>query len=137
MFVRGIDRGGFFCAVMRLDTSDSDKAEQISTELSGAYALFSADAKTTVENIQRKYNSEVSISVYHEGGPTGLIMNTLDDPSQFYGMFQTWLKSFVDDPKHMSVPYSATLGADSDCERPPASERGGRRIRQRCFGSLR
>jgi hypothetical protein len=24
-------------------------------------------------------------------------------------MFQTWLKSFVDDPKHMSVPYSATL----------------------------
>jgi hypothetical protein len=57
MFVRGIDRGGFFCAVMRLDTSDSDKAEQISTELSGAYALFSADAKTTFENIQRKYNS--------------------------------------------------------------------------------
>ena len=109
MFVRGLDRGGYFCAVMKLSTKDSDQAQEISASLSGAYALFSAEAKTKFDKIQNDHQSEVSISVYHEGGPLGLIMNTLNDPSQFYAMFQTWLKSFVDDPNHMAVPYAATL----------------------------
>lgn len=85
------------------------KQNSISSALSGTYGLFSAEGKQNFDKIQKDTHSEVSICVYHEGGPIGLIMPTLDDPVQFYGMFQTWLKSFVDDPNHMAVPYAATL----------------------------
>lgn len=109
MFVRGVDRGGMFVAVMKLDTSNEEESESISSELSGAYGLFSASAKQKLEKIQKDTHSELSISVYHEGGPIGLVMSSLDDPMQFYNMFQMWLKSFVDDPNGMAVPYAATL----------------------------
>jgi hypothetical protein len=109
MFVRGIDRGGIFVAVMKLDASSDEEAESISSELSGTYGLFSAEAKSNFERVEKRTNSEVSIRVYHEGGPIGLVMKSLDDPLLFYGMFQDWLKSFVDDPDRMAVPYAATL----------------------------
>jgi hypothetical protein len=72
MFVRGIDRGGLSVAVMKLDASSDEEAESISSELSGAYGLFSAEAQQNFEKIQKDTHSEVSISVYHERGPIGL-----------------------------------------------------------------
>ena len=109
MFVRGMDRGGLFIAVMQLDTSDEQTSQSISAELSGAYGLFSAAAKTKFDKVQRDFHSEVSIRVLHEGGPPDLVVDSLDDPGQLLTMLQTWMKSFVDDPDKMAVPYAATL----------------------------
>ncbi len=82
MFVRGIGRGGIFIAVLTIDTSDDQESEDISSQLSGAYGLFSGDAKQKFESIQRDFHSELSISVYHEGGPVNLILGKIDDPLQ-------------------------------------------------------
>ena len=109
MFVRGVDRGGFFVAVMKFDACTDEEAKSISSKLSGAYGLFSGEAEENFASVQKDSNSELTISVYHEGGPIGLIMDSLDDPVQFYAMFKTWLKSFVDQPDKMAVPYAATL----------------------------
>ena len=109
MFVRGIGRGGLFVAVLQIDTSDSKSSEDISTELSGAYGLFSADAKVKFDKVQSDFHSDLSIKVYHEGGPIDLIPGNIDDPVQLYAMLQTWLKSFVDSPDKMAVPYSVIL----------------------------
>jgi hypothetical protein len=109
MFVRGMDRGGLFIAVMKLETSDTQTSESISSQLSGAYGLFSGEAKQNFDKVQKDFHSELSIQVYHEGGPSDLIITSLDDPGQFLTMLQTWMKSFVDAPDKMAVPYSATL----------------------------
>lgn len=109
MFVRGIDRGGLFVAVMKLDTRSDEEAQSISSELSGTYGLFSADAQEHFAKIEKDTHSELSIRVFHQGGPVGLVLEKLDDPLQFYGMFQKWLQSFVDQPDSVAVPYAATL----------------------------
>lgn len=109
MFVRGIDRGGLFLAVMQMDTDSKETSKSISSQLSGAYGLFSADAQQKFDEVQKDFHSDLTISVYHEGGPIGLVVQKLGDPVEFFTMLQTWLKSFVDDPNGMSVPYAATL----------------------------
>jgi hypothetical protein len=109
MFVRGIGRGGIFIAVLKIDTSDDQESEDISSQLSGAYGLFSGEAKQKFESIQRDFKSELSISVYHEGGPVNLIPGKIDDPIQLFTLLQTWLNSFVEQPDQMAVPYYAVL----------------------------
>jgi hypothetical protein len=109
MFVRGVGRGGLFVGVIQIDTSSSEDSESISAELEGSYGLFSASAKTKFEELQKKYRSEIRISVYHEGGPIDLSMQDLTDPGQLYEMLQRWLKSFQDHPEQNAKPYYVTL----------------------------
>jgi hypothetical protein len=109
MFVRGIGRGGLFIAVLQLDTRDEQTSEDISSELSGSYSLFSGEAKVKLEKIQRDFRSDLSIKVYHEGGPVDLNLASIDDPVQLLVMLRAWLSSFADKPDQMAVPYFATL----------------------------
>ena len=109
MFVRGVGRGGLFVGVIQIDTSSSEDSESISAELKGSYGLYSASAKAKFEELQKKYHSEIRISVYHEGGPIDLSMKDLTDPSQLYEMLQLWLKSFQDHPEQNARPYYVTL----------------------------
>jgi len=109
MFVRGVGRGGLFVGVIQIDTSSSEDSESISAELEGSYGLFSAEAKTKFDELQKKYRSELRISVYHEGGPIDLTMNDITDPAQMYVMLQQWLKSFQDAPEQNARPYYVTL----------------------------
>lgn len=109
MFVRGMGRGGLFVGVMRINTSNSEDSESISAELEGSYGLFSASAKTKLETTQKKYHSDIRITVYHEGGPIDLSMDDLTDANQLYLMLQKWLKSFQDNPAANAKPYSVTL----------------------------
>lgn len=109
MFVRGVGRGGLFVGVIQIDTSSSEDSESISAELEGSYGSFSAEAKTKFDEIQKKHNSEIRISVYHEGGPVDLTMADITDPAQLYIMLQQWLKSFQDEPEKNAKPYYVTL----------------------------
>jgi hypothetical protein len=109
MFVRGIGRGGLFVGVMRINTASSEESESISNELEGSYGSFSGSAKVKFEEIQKKYHSDIRITVYHEGGPIDLSMDDLTDGNQLYVMLQRWLKSFQDDPSANAKPYSVTL----------------------------
>jgi hypothetical protein len=109
MFVRGIGRGGIFIAMMKFDTSSSEESTAISSHLCGSYGAFSADAKQRLTDVQKNFHSELSIMVYHEGGPIDLSMNNIEDGNQLYQMLQQWLTSFQDDPSKNSVPYSVTL----------------------------
>lgn len=109
MFVRGMGRGGLFVGVMRINTMNSEDSKSISSELSGSYGAFSAEAKEKFQEIQKKYRSDLSIIVYHEGGPIGLSMGKLEDPNHLYIMLQQWLQAFQDNPAQNAVPYSATI----------------------------
>jgi hypothetical protein len=109
MFVRGIGRGGMFVAVIQINTTSSEDAKSVSAELEGAYGLFSASAKTKFEEVQKKYSSDIRITVYHEGGPIDLTMNDITDANQLYAMLQQWLKAFQDNPIKNAKPYYVTL----------------------------
>lgn len=109
MFVRGVARGGLFVAVMRFDTSSSEEAESISAELSGSYGAFSGDAKSKMSKVQRKFRSELFISVYHEGGPVDLVMGDISDGNQLLLMLDNWLHALQADPAKNSVPYNVSL----------------------------
>lgn len=109
MFVRGMGRGGIFIGVMQINTMNAEDSKSIASELSGSYGAFSAEAKEKFDEIQKKYHSELSVIVYHEGGPIGLSMGKLDDPNELYMMLQQWLKAFQTNPAESAVPYSATI----------------------------
>lgn len=109
MFVRGIGRGGLFVGVVQINTRTSEEAKAISVEIEGSYGLFSAEAKTKFEEMQKKFSSDIRITVYHEGGPIDLTMNDITDANQLYVMLQQWLKSFQDDPVRNAKPYYVTL----------------------------
>ena len=109
MFVRGIGRGGVFLATMQFDTASSEESTAISSQLSGSYGAFSADAEQRLTDVEKNFHADLSIRVYHEGGPIDLSMDNIEDGNQLYQMLRQWLKSFQDDPAKNSVPYSVTL----------------------------
>jgi hypothetical protein len=109
MFVRGISSGGFFIGYMRIDTGSAELSNSISAELSGSYGLFSAEAEVKFREVQRKYRSELTIDMYHEGGPTNLQINSFEDPLELLRNLNLFLDSFETRPNQVAVPYSVTL----------------------------
>jgi hypothetical protein len=119
MFVRGIDRGGLFIGLIRIDTSSAEEAQTISGELSGAYGLFSAEAQMKLQQLDQRYQSTISIKVYHEGGPIDLSMDDIQNPMQLYDVFRQWLQAFRADPVANAVPYSVSLAPIVIANGPP------------------
>jgi hypothetical protein len=111
VFVRGISRGGFFVGLITIDTESSQDSESISAELKGSYGLFSADAKTKFEQVSSKFKSSISVSMFHEGGPTNLKITDPTDPMQLLANTNAFLQSFQDQPNQVSRPYQATLAS--------------------------
>ncbi|MEW9516107.1 hypothetical protein [Streptomyces tubercidicus] len=109
MFVRGVTRGGLFLGVLRIETSGSDEAQDISAALQGTYGLFSAEAEANMSKVQRDHQSEISYLMYHEGGPTDLQVGDPNDPLQLLRNANLFLDSFQSRPEEVSVAYDATL----------------------------
>ena len=109
MFVRGIDRGGLCIGVIQVDTETKEETEFISVGLSGSYGLFSAEGKTKFETAIKSSKSNISIRVYHEGGPENLEVKDPTDPMEIYQLMNDFLQSFHDDPEKNAVPYNVTL----------------------------
>jgi hypothetical protein len=110
-FVRGISRGGFFVGLITIETESSEESESISAELKGSYGLFSADAKTKFEEVSSRFKSSISVSMYHEGGPTNLKITDPTDPMQLLTNTNLFLQSFQDNPNQVSRAYQATLAS--------------------------
>ncbi|MCP2279592.1 hypothetical protein SAMN04244553_6516 [Nocardia amikacinitolerans] len=118
MFVRGISRGGLFAGYLRIDTGSSELSQSISAELSGSYGLFSAEAKSKFAAVQRKYRSELTIDMYHEGGPVDLHIAEVENPMELLRNVNEFLKSFAERPNEVAVPYSVTLAPLSIADGP-------------------
>jgi len=119
VFVRGIQRGGVFVGVLRIDTRTSEDTEQISNTLKGSYGLFSAEAKTTFSETLKQYQSEVFVQMYHEGGPTNLKITDPTDPVQLLDNANAFLQSFQDSPAVVARPYEVTLAPMAVAIGPP------------------
>lgn len=109
MFVRGVERGGLFMGVIRVNTQSEEESQKISMALSGSYGPFSAEAKANFEKATRNTKSEIAVKVYHEGGPEGLVVNNPTDPMEVLRLMNEFLKSFQDAPERQAVPYNVTL----------------------------
>jgi len=108
-FVRSMERGGLFIGVLRVDTSTSAESESIDSELKGSYGLFSADAKLKFEKVEKNYNSDVYVQMYHEGGPVGLQIDDPTDPLALLNNANLFLNSFSTNPEQVAVPYLVTM----------------------------
>jgi hypothetical protein len=109
MFVRGLDRGGLFIGVFRLDVHNERDQEDISAELEGSYGLFSASVAAKFNEVRSKFRCDALVSMYHEGGPIDLQVTDPTVPSELLTNANRWLKSFQDAPARNAVPYSVTL----------------------------
>jgi hypothetical protein len=118
MFVRGVMRGGLFVGTFRIDTGSSETSQQIAAELSGAYGLFSASAKTKFDEVQKNFRGQISIDMYHEGGPVDLHFERADDPLELLSKVNLFLKSFADRPDESAVPFGVTLAPLTIAEAP-------------------
>jgi hypothetical protein len=109
MFVRGIGRGGLFVGVLRLDTGSTEESERIAGELQGSYGLFSADAQSKFESVEKRYKSETFVRMYHEGGPPELGIKDVTNPLELLDNANRFLQSFKDTPDQVARPYVVTL----------------------------
>jgi len=118
MFVRGLDRGGLFVGVFRLDVHGERDQQDISADLEGSYGLFSASAAMKFNEVRSKFRCDALVSMYHEGGPVDLQITDPTVPSQLLDNANRWLRSFQDDPARNAVPYSVTLAPLTIAEGP-------------------
>lgn len=119
VFVRGLQRGGIFVGVLRVDTRSSEDTQHISDTLRGSYGLFSAEAKVNFDSVLKKYQSEVFVQMYHEGGPTDLRITDPTDPIQLLTNANTFLQSFTTAPADVAKPYYVTLAPMGIAVGPP------------------
>jgi hypothetical protein len=110
-FVRGIARGGLFVGVLRLDTATDEESRRLAAELKGSYGLFSAEAKAKFEALTSKTDTQVSVAMYHEGGPANLQITSLKDPLEVLRNANRFVESFDDKDlaAKIAVPYFALL----------------------------
>ena len=94
VFVRGIGRGGLFVGTLRVETGSSEESEHIAAELQGSYGLFSADAKTKFDSVQKKYGTSAFIDMYHEGGPIDLRISDFTNPLELLDNANRFLRVF-------------------------------------------
>lgn len=115
-FVHGISRGGLFVGMISIQTSSSEEALSVGLELEGSYGLFSAEAKGKLSNLEKNFRNEVSIKMYHEGGPIDLKITNTQDPVQLLDNANAFLDSFAKTPAAVAVPYYVTLASISIAE---------------------
>jgi hypothetical protein len=118
MFVRGMDRGGLFVGVFRLDVHREEDRLAISAELEGSYGLFSASIAAKFDQVRTTYRCDALVSMYHEGGPVDLQITDPTQPTELLDNANRWLTSFQADPARNAVPYSVTLAPIAIAEGP-------------------
>lgn len=118
MFVRGLGRGGIFVGVLQMDTQSEEESTKIAGELQGTYGLFSADLSAKFQEVQNKYSSEISTTMFHEGGPVELQITNPGDPGQLLTNANQFLQSFHDNPDGVSRPYLVALAPLTIAEGP-------------------
>ncbi len=101
-FVRGIQSGGQFFGLIKIDVTSKEDREKIDTSLGGSYGLFSAKVQTNMESALKETKARTSASIYYEGGD---VQTAVQSPEDMLKAFGEWSKSVMSAPK----PYSVQL----------------------------
>ncbi len=78
-FVAGIESGGQFFGIIKIEyASESDKTN-ISAKVAGSYGLFSAQVSMNLSSAIKDTHSQVTASLYYQGGNVSTAVKTPDD----------------------------------------------------------
>jgi hypothetical protein len=116
-FVRGINSGGRFLGVVRIDTRSAQSKTDVNAALSGSYGLtVDAAVRLKITETMRSANATAEAFIIFDGG-TVTTRPTSSDPiellNQLFRAMDEWTSSVRKDPKAYSVtlaPYIIALG---------------------------
>ena len=118
-FVRGIDSGGRFVGVVRIDTRSQKSKQDVNAAFSANYGLtIDVDARLKISNALAAASAKVEAFVFHEGGRV-TTRPTSSDPiellNQMYKAMDEWTASVRGEAEAYNVtlaPYAIALGPD-------------------------
>jgi hypothetical protein len=116
-FIRGINTGGRFFGVIRIETKSTQAKIDLENELSGSYGLtISADVKLKMSQAMNRASAKAEAFIMYEGGHV-TTRPTSNDPiiilEQLFNATDEWTATVRDEPKAYSVtlaPYIIALG---------------------------
>jgi len=111
-FVRGIEKGGQFFGVLRIDTRSDESRQQVNTELEGSYGAFSADLSVNLSVVARKHEAGIDALAYWEGGRVTVEIRS---PEDLIAAADQWRDSVQGLPR----PYRVTLAPYVIASGPP------------------
>jgi hypothetical protein len=118
-FVRGMDTGGRFVGVMRIDTKSAQSKQDVNFALSASYGLtVDVEVQGKISNALSNARAEVKAFTFNEGGrvttrPTST--DPLELTRQMYKAMDEWTTSVREDPHPYAVtlaPYVVALGPE-------------------------
>jgi hypothetical protein len=101
-FVAGLQSGGQFFGVVRIDVRSESDRQSIENSLSGSYGPFSADVSVKVQSAMTETRSSAQTFLYYEGGN---VQTKPQTPQQLFDAANEWSRSVLTAPK----PYTALL----------------------------
>lgn len=101
-FVVGLETGGQFFGVIRIDTKNDESRQSIENSLSGSYGPFSADVAVKVSDAMKSTQSHAEVYLYYEGGDVKTKPQT---PQQLFDAANEWSNTLAAQPK----PYASLL----------------------------
>ena len=101
-FVRGIQTGGRFFAVVEVFTSSKSEQESLSISLQGSYGLFSGKAGFNSDFSQTISNKQLKITCHYEGGVVPKDPTSLEE-------VQNVASTFASSVEGHAVPYAVLL----------------------------
>jgi hypothetical protein len=101
-FVAGIESGGQFFGMIRIDVASETDNTKISGALSGSYGTFSAKVSTDLNEAVKNTHSKVSATLYYEGGN---VTTTVRTPDDLFTAKDEWERSVA----NMAKPYAVLL----------------------------
>ena len=99
VFVRGMQTGGRFFAVVEVFTSNKTEQESLSLSLKGSYGPFSAQGSFSSEFSQAISTKSLKITVHHEGGVVPREPTSLEDVQNIAATFAATVEGHA-------VPYA-------------------------------
>jgi hypothetical protein len=114
VFVRGIQTGGRFFAVVEVFTTSKTEQESLSLSLKGSYGPYSGKGAFSTEFSRAISSKSLKITVYHEGGVVPRDPTSLED-------VQNLAATFAASVEGHAVPYAVLLDKYSilDLPKPP------------------
>jgi hypothetical protein len=101
-FVAGLESGGQFFGVIRIDVRSESDHQTIENSLSGSYGPFSADVSVKVQSALTDTKSSAETFIYYEGGN---VQTKPQTPEELFAAANEWSRSVLQTPK----PYTALL----------------------------
>ncbi|GGT55055.1 hypothetical protein GCM10010271_68590 [Streptomyces kurssanovii] len=116
-FVRGVNTGGRFFGVVRIDTKSMQSKMDLNASLEASYGIMvTAEVKVDIANAMKKAEGRAEAFIFHDGGTITTLPRSSDPVeliAQMYQAMDEWSASVESDPKPYTVtltPYVIALG---------------------------